>query len=184
MMAYVLNSAFWSAVGAVGGYLFGRMRRDVSELRKRVTMEQSNAPKTAVRGENSSHRLTLQQILGLVVVVLALISIGTLRYQNARLSHAQACYVQLAHDTARALQARDVDSQRSRAASIDNNTAISRLVQGFLSNANPSAAPTAEQRQQAITSLATYYKASQTYSAALQALNQSAQAYPIPDAQC
>lgn len=182
--SYIINSVLWSAVGGIGGYYFGRMRRDVSELRKRVAMDQSDAPGAVAQGQRTHHRPTMQQILGVVVVVLALISIATVRYQNAQLAHAQQCYVQFVHDTAGALQARDADSQRAREANIGYLTAMSSLVQGFLTSANPNSAPTAEQRQEAVASLATFFKANQSYSAALQALNRSAQTYPIPDAHC
>lgn len=185
---YALNSLIWSLVGAAGGYFFGRMRADVSALRKKVNMESpTDAPGTPARREHwwSLHRPDVQRITGVVVVLLSLASIISVLYQNVRLNQATACYVRFTHDYSDALRARDAESQQARLDAIDYTKASAELWLGFLANA-PKAGQlaTPEQRDASIAVLNRYLSSNRAYLASLGAVSRAARNHPILNAQC
>ena len=145
----------------------------------------ATAPPKAKNGSWSLHRPTAQQWLGIVMVLIALASIISLVYQNTQLQHATRCYVQFTQDTAKALQARDADSQRARAAGIDYVVATSEMWRNLLATARPVGQQETEaNRERSIAVLNKFFGANATYVSALQALSKSAQAYPIPASHC
>lgn len=180
-MNYVLSSMVWSLVGIVIGDYLGRTR-----MRRKVVMTDSEGPGTpAKRRGLHFHRPNLQQLIGVAVVVLALISVILVTYQRTELRSATSCYAQFATNYSDALRARDADAQRAREDLIEYTLASAALWQGFLASAPPPGQqPTAEQRAASLKVLDRYFASNANYVASLRAVQEAAKRHPIPAVQC
>lgn len=188
-LTYVLSSAVWSIFGAAAGYYVGRMRAEVTALRKKVNMGDGPGTPMAPDEEQSSwwelHRPSSQRLIGIVVVIMALASVTAVVYQTAQLKRATTCYLRLAQDTATALRARDADSQQARNDAIVYAKASADLWQGFLANAPaPGQQPTPAQRDASLKVLSQYFVANKAYVASQERVKQSAEHYPLPSPTC
>jgi hypothetical protein len=189
-LAYVVSSAMWSIFGAGAGYYVGRMGTEVSALRKKADMDQSDDPNVTPAPDGSGswwelHRPPMQRVIGIVVVFMALASIAGVIYQTAQLKRATGCYLRLAQDTATALRARDADSAQARVDAITYTKASADLWQGFLSNApSPGQIATPAQRDASLKVLSQYFVANRAYVASLERVRLSAEHYPLPSSTC
>jgi hypothetical protein len=190
-VTYLLSSAGWSIFGAAAGYCVGRMRADVSALRKKANMERSDGPGAVTAPDEESggwrqlHRPTPQRLIGIVILIMALASVTAVIYQTTQLKRATTCYLKLAQDTAAALKARDADSAQARIDAITYTKASADLWEGFLSNApTPGQQSTQAQRDASLMVLSQYFVANKTYVASLERVRQSAEHYPLPSSTC
>jgi hypothetical protein len=190
-LAYVFSSAIWSIFGAGAGYYVGKVRAEVSALRKKVDMSQPGGPGAVAAPEENGgswwklHRPPMQRVIGIVVVFMALASVTTVVYQTVQLKQATTCYLKLAQDTATALRARDTDSQLARNDAIAYTKASADLWQGFLTNAAPPGQlPTQAQRDASLKVLSQYFVANKAYVASLERVKHSAEHYPLPSPTC
>jgi hypothetical protein len=191
-LSYVISSAVWSVFGACAGYYVGRMRAEVSALRKKVNMDQPDGPGTVAAPDEEPagswwelHRPPMQRVVGIVIVLMALASVTAVAYQTAQLKQATTCYLKLAQATATALRARDADSQQARNDAIVYAEASAALWQGFLTNAPaPGQQPTPAQRDASLKVLSQYFVANRAYVASQERAKQSAKHYPLPSPTC
>lgn len=178
-MNYILSSAVWSLVGIVIGDYLGRTR-----IRKKIMDDKdSDAPGAAKSHRIQLHKPTMQQIVGAVIVLLALASISLVTYQRTQLKQATACYAQFATDYSDALRARDGDAQRAREDLIAYTVASADLWRGFLAAA-PQGQPTPEQRAASLRVLDKYFVSNANYVTSLHAVQEAAKRHPIPANTC
>lgn len=194
--SYALNSATWSLVGVIIGYLLGRLGRNVNEIKDDVSTIRETVltePPAEASGAHAAHRQvhwwiptsTNDQARGLIVLAMVLATVSLIVYQKVQLERTTACYVRYAQQVTAAFAARDRDSQQARSAAIDNNTALGALVKEVITNAPANGTPpTPQQRQDSFIALSTYFTANQHYTASLTTAQQSARNFPFPTNDC
>lgn len=189
---YVLNSLVWSIVGGLVGYRYCKMQMDINELKRQKSMDEIP---TYVNGEKHSapvrasrfdlHAPSMQQAIGIVVVVLAIITVGFSVNSSQRLNAVSSCLAGYVDSYNRVLKDRDEVSSQSRSALRDFIIADNALWAGFLENASkPGQQQTQAQRDASIATLTRFFGQAKTVIAALEASSQAKQRFPIPDNNC
>jgi uncharacterized membrane protein YciS (DUF1049 family) len=99
---YILNSLIWSFVGAVVGYKYCKMQLDVNEMKRRLHMA-NNTPSdeaSVVPVEGSLeleesrwalHKPNMQQLIGIIVVIMAVISVSVAVGYSRQLNSVSTC---------------------------------------------------------------------------------------------
>lgn len=204
-LIYVLNSLIWSAIGFVAGFVIARLGGGVNEIRKNTLMDVTAAQ---VAADNSAeghaetqaarkrrmdlHHLTSQQIIGLAIVVMSLLSIGLVAITNyqlqqstQQLNRVTACTARYNVDYTNALRARDVVAQQTRAQAREQAIAGKQLWLGFLANAPKAGEVASPAQHDASIAVLNHYLASvDAYAAALDESNKAAATYPLPGNTC
>lgn len=189
---YVLNSLMWSAVGGVVGYKYCKMQMDIDDLKRQKHMDE--VP-TFINGEEQPppvrssrfglHLPSVQQVIGAVVVVLAVITVGISVNSSQKLNAVSNCLASYIDEYNKVLKDRDEVGNQSRDALRDFIIADDALWSGFLENASkPGQSQTPAQREAAIATLTRFFGQSKTVVAALDASSQAKQRFPIPDNNC
>lgn len=155
MIAYIVHSLLWSITGFVVGWFAGRLGRDVHTLKETVMPEH---PRPWYR-----RRISRDALFGIVIVVLAVLTVASSVLATWQLSAATQCQEQFNNQYRAALEVRSDAAARVRAAQRTFIQAISERP------ADPQQA--ALQRQAAIS----------TYLAALDDADRRAGENPIPD---
>lgn len=180
---YVLNSLLWSIAGGAAGFKVGRMQRDLTELKRRAHMDE---PVERPNGSRwALHKPNVQQIIGIAVVIMAVLSVGTVVAYSQRLNNISEClavYISAYND---ALRARDDVAQASRQGAKDFASADKELWLGFLKNAPAAGQPaTSEQRAASIAVLNQFLTKTDGYITSLDRVSQARAAFPLPDNHC
>lgn len=195
--SYIVNSLIWSIVGAVLGYQYCKMKVDVNRLKERVKMEDAAESGPGAAAEPPAtpgrlawlHRFSTQQIIGAVVVIMAVMSTGLAAYQSMRLNTISTCLGNYAVDHAHALKARDDVAVQGRQDAREYSLAQDELWLGLLRNAapaeqQPTPAQRVAQREASLAVLNIYLDSSRTYRAALDAADKARADFPIPVNRC
>ena len=196
-LTYVVNSLFYSLIGAVVGYQYCKMKIDLSQLKRQANMD-GDTESTSVaasldnpiqpRRKGFGH-LSTMQIVGAVVVLMAIVSTSMSAYQSTRLNKISGCLADYAADHAAALRARDEVSARSRQDARAYNLASDNLWLGLVRTAGPAGkemtkAEQVLQREASLRVLDDYLQSSKTYRGALDAVDKARADFPIPVNRC
>jgi len=117
VMEYVLNSLGWSLVGFLVGWLAASLRRDVSVIKEAlVDHDQEQEPPVVVVHHPHSATATATRILGIVVALLAVITVGQGVVSARRDAGITECQARYNHQFARAMGVRVNLADRDRRA--------------------------------------------------------------------
>lgn len=189
---YVLNSLIWSVVGAVIGYRYGKMQMDVNEMKRRLHMSESPntpvdpTPAVAKELRWGLHRPSVQQVVGVVVIVMSLVSVSVIFGYTHRLNSVSTCLSNYVSAYNEALKSRDAIASKSR-------TSLSGFIQsdvdlwlGILKNVPSQAGQQATEAQRAasLVVLNNFLAKSRDSIASLDEVGKARQDFPIPDNTC
>jgi hypothetical protein len=186
--AYLFNSLVWSAVGAFVGYHYCRMRLDITELKRRGNMEET--PQTVTDAPPPRwwdlHRPAIQRVVGIVVVVMALISVSSAVAYSRRLNSVSSCLASYVKAYNNVLADRDNFAEQSRSSLRDFITSDSDLWKTFLANIPTTAGvqPTQAQRDTSIAALNNFFIKSDRSVQSLDAVSAARNRFPIPENLC
>lgn len=191
---YVLNSLLWSIAGAVIGYRYGKMQMDVNEMKRRLQMSESSntpvdpppldAPTKELRW--GLHRPNVQQVVGVVVIVMSLVSVSVIFGYAHRLNSVSTCLSNYVSAYNEALKSRDEIANKSR-------TSLSGFIQsdvdlwlGILKNVPAQAGQQATEAQRAasLVVLNNFLAKSRDSIASLDEVGKARHDFPIPDNTC
>jgi len=181
-LAYALNSAFWSLVGAGGGYYVGRLRRDVSRIQERVDDVEDDTDQTGPTRRRRRHRGLVGRLeensptVGVIVVIMALATVALVVYQKVQLDRVTSCYIA-------ALKARDKDTNDSRQYGINYTASTEKMIDNLLAISPPPNTPpgqqTPQQREAVIQAITDWKDDNHTYRLALQKAQANAKQNPL-----
>lgn len=112
---YVLHSLMWSGAGFVLGWLLGHLGREVSAMTQFRTGTNGNSAARAARPQWLNY-FGLERVIGLVVVVLATITMVVAVSVNSRLERVISCQAQFNSEYGAALTERTQAADQERAA--------------------------------------------------------------------
>lgn len=168
VFVYVVNSLLWAAAGLGLGFVLGRQWRAIHDIRRQFVADPvAMAPKPPPR----HRRPKAEQVLGGILVILALLSVTGVAIQTERLNQLISCQAEYNRAFA--------ESIRIRAdATIDERNRTKNLWLAFLAHAPAKPGEqTPEGREASIRAL-------NDYLAALDRANAARQIAPIPTNQC
>jgi hypothetical protein len=194
---YVINSLLWSFVGAVIGYKYCKMQLDVNEMKRRLHMASDSpsngAPVVPVEAEPpvpeesqwALHKPNMQQLIGIIVVVMAIVSVSVAVGYSRQLNSVSTCLNGYVNAYNSVLKDRDTFANQSRTSLRDYIVASDDLWAGFLKNAPaPGETATSAQRDASIAVLSQYFAKSKIVISALDATSAARLRFPIPDNHC
>lgn len=186
--AYLISSLAWSLIGFVLGRLtvnVEQIRRSMSTNDEELSAEQL-PPSPRRRRLPVVHKLGAQQIVGMVVVIVALLSILLVAWQNVRLNQSISCqsrFNQVYEDALRASdEVAELALQDAKGLAISNK----ELWLGLLRNASsdPATPPTAAQRAASIATLNNFLVDVDAYVVSLEKVIQARVTFVVPDNKC
>lgn len=185
--AYVLNSLIWSAVGAFAGYHYCRMRLDIAELKRRGNVEETPLAETDSTPPRwwDLHRPAIQRAVGIVVIIMALISVSSAVAYSRRLNSVSSCLASYVNAYNDVLRDRDNFAEQSRSSLRDFITSDSDLWKSFLANAPATGqTSTPAQREASIAALNNFFTKSDKSVKSLDAVSAARNRFPIPENLC
>lgn len=191
--AYVISSIIWSAIGFGVGIKFGRLQSRVTEIERQVvTIENAAAPTAGEPASEPHHRhipvphWDPQRIVGLVIVIMAAISMAVSFYAAHQQNRATTCQATYFKQYRQSLLARDDAAKVARANVRTSVLAEKDLWTAFLKNAPTRAGeqPSPDQRAADIAALNNYFAGVDAYVASLDAASASATRFPLPTETC
>jgi hypothetical protein len=172
------------------------MQLDVNEMKRRLHMV-SNSPSdeasvVPIEGPLPSeearwalHKPNVQQLIGIVVVVMAIISVSVAVGYARQLNSVSTCLNGYVNAYNNVLKERDTFANQSRTSLRDYVIASDDLWAGFLKNAPaPGESTTSAQREASIAVLTQYFAKSKVVVSSLDATSEARLRFPIPDNHC
>jgi collagen triple helix repeat protein len=187
---YVLNSLIWSLFGGLVGYQYCKMRLEVNQLKRQARVSENpervaEPVATPKRDRFGLHRPSVQQVIGTVVVVMAVFSAAFSYIASQRYSQVSKCLTDYVAAYNQVLTDRDQVSQKSRASLRNYILATDGLWKGLALNAPPSGQQaSAAQRSASLEVLNGYFASSKRVVDALDAVDQARNKFPIPENLC
>lgn len=195
---YILNSLIYSLIGGVIGYRYCAMTLDIDSMKRRLNEIEDSSHPVQVEvdplvgnppPEPDSwwrlHRPTTVQLVGIVVVFMAVASAAASYASSREVRAVNACLNTYVEDTNAALRARDDVAVKYRMGLSGYIDASDKLWMGFLANApQPGQQATPAQRAASIAVLDVFRDSSRTTLAALDLVGQAKLEFPLPDANC
>jgi hypothetical protein len=188
--SYVLNSLIWSFVGGLIGYQYCKMKLDVTRLKRHTHLEDGGEESAVPTVEPQRlwfalHRPTAQNVIGLVVILMAVISIVSVVLYIRQVNAVSKCLTDYQAAYNNVLRDRDQVSAQSRDSLRGFIIASDGLWKGLVLNAPPpgqesSTAQKEAQRAASLAVLNTYFTGSTKAVAALDAVDQARQKFPLP----
>jgi hypothetical protein len=193
---YVINSLVWSLVGGLAGFKYGQLYRDNVEIKRRLSMVESELPDTPdapapvapvrpPRWKVLLHEPSSRQLVGVVVIIMAVLTVISGAFYSHQRNAESNCQTAYFNAYTEALRSRDDLATRSRAGLEAYIAASNDLWLGFLKNAPVAGGQSTDaQRAASIAILNDYLAKSRASIADLQEVDRAKQVFPIPANTC